>query len=210
VSIGPDLKEVLEEVGLDIIIERYDGTVIEGEYLDYEINRQVTKPFIREFFLEGFVSYDTELQAGDYIVLAADGRRFLVMNLTPELFENEVIKYDCVLYKCNEQITIQRKGGPGGFNANYQRNESWQDVATDVWILLTERFYGASLTSAGALNELMEFEMSSDQIYLPAGFDIQTNDRIIVSPEERYHVEFVEFRKFDGVVTCTVKEDQRG
>ena len=57
-SIGLDIKEVLSEVGNTITIVRTAGNVT-GEYTMYKPNAQVTKPFIREFFLEGWLSYDT-------------------------------------------------------------------------------------------------------------------------------------------------------
>lgn len=207
-SIGPDLKEVLEEVGVSFQIITYDGTVVASEYLDYEINRQVTKPFIREYFLEAFVSHDTVLSAGNYVLLK-DGRRFIVMNKTPELFEDETIKFDIVLYKTNVVCNIMRLG-PASRNDAYELTNTWSDVYTGIHVLLTERFYGTNITSGGALNELMEFEISNDQVYVPGDIAIKSQDRLYISSSEYYKVEFVEDRKFDNVNVVTLSEDQRG
>ena len=99
-SIGPDIKEVLTEVGTAYTIIRSAGNVA-GEYLDYELNAQVTKPFIQEFFLDASLSYNTALIAGDILEFNVAGTRYLLMNKTPETFENEVISYAAVLYKSN-------------------------------------------------------------------------------------------------------------
>ncbi|MGW8177643.1 MAG: hypothetical protein ACWGQW_02440, partial [bacterium] len=59
-EIGQDIKEVFEEVGTAFVFTTTQNRENNsGEYLVYEINRQVTKPFIREYFLEAETAFDT-------------------------------------------------------------------------------------------------------------------------------------------------------
>ena len=206
-SIGPDLEEVLDEVGTAYTIYKPDSTVITGEYLDADINRQVTKPFIREFFIEAFVPYNTQLAEGDIVEFDIDGRRFLTMNLTPELFENQIIAYGSVLYKCNEKATIQRLT-KGGWVDGYKRDRVWADLFTDVDILLTERFFG---TGMGIVEpkDFMEYGIIDNQMYVSAYYDIQPLDRIWLSETEFFRVGFVETRKFNSVYSCALTGDTR-
>lgn len=206
-SIGPDLKEVLDEVGTAYTIYKPSGIIVEGEYLDADINRQVTKPFIREFFVEAFMPHDTQTVEGDLVEFNLDGRRSLVMNLTPELFENEIIAYGAVLYKCNEKATIQRLD-KAGWDSGYKRERAWVDLFTDIDILLTERFFG---TGMGVIEpqDLLEYGIVDNQMYISSYYDVQPLDRIWISETEFFQVDFVERRKFNAVYSCALIGDTR-
>ena len=99
-TIGPDIEEVLDEVGTKYTILRDSGNIT-GEYTYTKTNSQATKPFIREFFLEGTMQYDTYVGSGDIIEFTTTGKRYLVSHITPTLFENTVIRYEVVLYLAN-------------------------------------------------------------------------------------------------------------
>ena len=66
-EVGLDIKDVLEEIGTSFTILRPNSGELGTEYLDYEMNRQVTKPFIREYFLEIVLPQDTNVIGGDII-----------------------------------------------------------------------------------------------------------------------------------------------
>jgi hypothetical protein len=207
-GIGSDLVEVYAEVGASIKIYKPDGTTILGEYLDFDINRQVTKPFIREFFLEASFIYATKAEGGVVVEFVVDGRKFLVMNLTGELFENEIIGYNAVLYKCNEVVTIKRLT-KGGWDGDYKKTITWPNVAVDVPILLTERFFGTGLGAIGP-QDFMEYDIFDNQMYISAYYGVKPLDRVWLSDTEFFQVDFVEKRKFEGVHSCVLSEDTRG
>lgn len=206
-SIGPDLAEVLPEVGTLVKIYKPDGTIISGEYLDFDINRQVTKPFIREFFIEASFSYITKAAGGDVIEFIADGRKFLIMNLTGELFEDAVISYSAVMYKCNEVATIKRPT-KGIWGNGYKKELTWPNVVVDVPILLTERFFGTGL-GAVEPRDFLEYDILDNQIYISAYYGVRPMDRVWLSDTEFFKVDFVEKRKFEGVYSCVLSEDTR-
>ena len=207
-SIGPDLAEVYAEVGSSIKIHKPDGTLVLGEYLDFDINRQVTKPFIREFFIEASFSYVTVVVGGDVVEFIVDGRKFLVMNLTAEFFEDQVINNNAVLYKCNEVATIKRLT-KGGWDTEYKKEITWPNVVADVPILLTARFFGTGL-GAVEPKDFMEYDILDNQMYISAYYDVKPMDRVWLSDTEYFQVDFVEKRKFDGVWSCVLSEDTRG
>ncbi len=207
-SIGPDLAEVYEEVGTSIKIYKPDGTIITGEYLDFDINRQVTKPFIREFFIEAAFSYATQAEGGVVIEFLTDGRKFLVMNLTAEFFENEIITYTSVLYKCNEVATIKRPT-KAGWDVDYKKEITWPNIIADVPILLTERFFGTGL-GAVEPKDFMEYDILDNQMYISGYYGVRPLDRVWLSDTEFFQVDFVEKRKFEGVWSCVLSEDTRG
>lgn len=207
-SIGPDLAEVYGEVGTSIKIYKPDGTEVLGEFLDFDINRQVTKPFIREFFLEASFSYITAVKCGDIIEFIVDGRKFLIMNLTAEFFENQIINNNAVLYKCNEVATIKRPT-KAGWDSNYQRGITWPNVIADVSILLTERFFGTGL-GAVEPKDFLEYDILDNQMYISSYYDVKPLDRVWLSDTEFFQVDFIEKRKFEGVHSCVLSEDTRG
>ena len=134
-TIGPDIKEVLSEVGTAFTIKRDSGDIT-GEYLDFTPNTQVTKPFIREFFLEVMLSYDTELVAGDIVELNVPATPFMLMNFTPDMFENEVIKYDGVIYKCNVSGELLRFSGEANWpDSTYHKLEHLITVKSNCYAL---------------------------------------------------------------------------
>jgi len=156
------------------------------------------------------VAYDSQVQAGDYLVLQADGRRFVVMNFTPEIFEDAPIKYDMVMYKCNHAVQIMRRSEATTWDANYDRVEAWTQVHASVWSLLTEAIFGSALMDAGRDLSLYEMGISKNQLFAPSWYDIKPLDRVVVSPSEKYMVEYVEKRKFDNVSIIYLNEDERG
>jgi len=207
VTIGPDIAEILPEVGILVSIFHPATGVSISEYIDFDINRQVTKPFIREFFIESTFAYNTGAASGDVLTFSADGRKFLIMNLTGEMFENEIISYNAVMYKCNEVITVKRPAKTG-WSGSYQREITWTDIYTNIPVLLTERFFGTNLKLLEP-KDLLEFDILDSQVYIPAYYGVKPLDRIWISGTEYYKVDFVEKRKFDAVYACGISEDTR-
>jgi hypothetical protein len=206
-TIGPDLAEILPEVGVSVSILHPATGVSVTEYIDFDINRQVTKPFIREFFIESTFAYNTAAASGDIVSFIVDGRKFLIMNLTGELFENAVISYNAVMYKCNAVITLKRPA-KAGWNATYDRTITWTDLYVGVPVLLTERFFGTTMKILEP-KDLLEYDILADQVYIPSYYDVKPLDRLWLSSTEYYKVDFVEKRKFDAVLACGLSEDTR-
>lgn len=204
-SIGPDLKEVVQDVGQAMTIVRDSGNVT-GEYLDYEPNSQVTKPFIREFFLEAMLAYDTAAVVGDVLKFNTTDKYFLLMNKTPQMFENEVIAYDAVLYKCNVSGELSRPSGEVWPDATYHKTAIFTAVSSDCYGLQTEPLFGHSLESD---EELGLIGLEKHELYLPSSIGTEVLDRYEPYSGEYYQVESVKKRRYEGVDVIELGEDTR-
>jgi len=201
-SIGPDIKEVLAEVGVKYTILRDAGN-ISGEYLTYKQNAQVTKPFIREYFLEAALSYDTRVVAGDIIQFNATEDTYIIMNSTPALFENTVIKYESVLYKTNVLIDILRPTNVRDENT-YQMRTIWTPIKTRARALISVPMFGISLDTN---EELGLIGIGNYELYVPTSYGAQVLDRIRVTSTEYYRVETVKRRRYKDVDVLDIGDD---
>ena len=203
-TIGPDIKEALVEVGQAVVITDYAGAAHSGEYLYYKPNSQATKPFIREFFLEAWLSYDTVALSGDLIQFVTTGIRYMLMNLTPFMFENTVIRQDGVLYKCNVEAVLQRPREVR--EGNYQTRTVWDVISSSMWCLVTASLYGNQLDTK---TDFGQFGLEGHELYARDIFGIQVNDRIKISSDQYYRVESIKRRQYDGVTLYGLGEDTR-
>lgn len=204
-TIGPDIKEAIVEVGTGFTIIRDSGNIA-GEYLTHKSNAQVTKPFIREFFLEGTMQYDTDAISGDIIEFDTTGIRYLVAHITPTLFENAIIRYEVVLYMANVNVTIFRPSETRDPISRLMRT-SWATIKAGVDLVLTTPLFGQSLEGDSELG-LLQIQMH--EVYAPTSYGITYLDRIkILSSGEYWRVEAVRKYRYEGVDVLDVGEDVR-
>uniref|UniRef100_A0A6M3J720 Uncharacterized protein n=1 Tax=viral metagenome TaxID=1070528 RepID=A0A6M3J720_9ZZZZ len=211
-GIATDIKSVYAEVGIKFDIVR-DSGIISGEYLDWEPNQQVTKPFIREFFLECALAYDTDASEGEVIQFMPSGEvnggeRYLLMNKTPDIFENEIIKYDGVLYKCNVSGELFRPSGEAEWDTTqtYRKVTSFEQVREVAFALQSESLFGSDMDTN---EELGLLGIEKHELYIPLSFGIQELDRYSPVSGEYYRVDSIKKRRFKGVDVCILSEDTR-
>jgi len=202
-TIGPDIKEALVEVGQAVVVTDRLSVDHPIEYIYYKPNSQATKPFIREFFLEAWFSYDTPTLSGDLVKFSVTGTRYMLMNLTPFMFENTIIRMDGVLYKCNVEAVLLR---PREVRENYLTRTVWDVIVPSMWCLLTTPLYGNQLDTGESLGQL---GLEVHELYARDIFEIKVNDRVKVSSDQYYRVESIKYRRFDGVTTYELGEDNR-
>ncbi len=202
-GIGIDIKEAYVEVGTAFTIIR-DAEDLSGEYLDFDINRQATKPFIRGFFLECSLPFDTSGETGDILSFDTTQDKYLVINKTPDVFENEIIEYSGVLYRCNVSGELFRP--TEARSEQYRTGTTWATIKTNAHGLQTETLFGTDLDTD---EELGLLGLESDELYLPKSYGAQVLDRYQPSSGEYYRVESIKTRKFPGVVVIKLGEDQR-
>ena len=201
-SIGPDIKEVLAEVGVKYVVLRDSGNLT-GEYLTYKPNAQVTKPFIREYFLEASLSYDTNVVAGDIIQFSTTSDTYIVMNRTPALFENTVIKYEIVLYKTNVLIDLLRPSVVRNAQT-YQMRTVWTPIKSQAKALISVPMFGIDLDTN---EELGLIGIGNYELYVPSSYGAQVLDRVRISSSEFYRIETVKSRRYKDVDVLDIGED---
>ncbi len=202
-TLGADIKEILQEVGIEVTIFRTPNNIT-GEYVQPIVNAQDTKPFIREFFTEAKLSHDTQIIAGDTLQSVSDNRIFLVMNMTPTMFEGAAYQYSAVFYKCNTSGILYR---PITGEENYHSTLTWDEIKNPCYALLTESLYGNELDED---EEIGPVSKSKIDCYIPHSIGIKEGDRYQVSLDEYYQVEHIMTRRFDNVDLVTLGEDNRG
>lgn len=204
-TIGPDIKEAIIEVGTKFSIIREGGNIT-GEYLTHASNAQVTKPFIREFFLEGTMQYDTQAVSGDIIEFGATSKRYLISHITPTLFENAVIRYEVVLYLANVIVSILRPFENRNANS-YLMRTGWSIIKSGVNLVLTTPLFGQSLEGD---QELGLLSVQMHEVYAPSSYGITYLDRLkILATGEYWRVEAVRKYRYEGVDVIDVGEDVR-
>jgi len=204
-SIGPDIKEALWDVGIfyDILLP---VTLPDHEKLVYKGNAQATKPFIREFFLEATLSYDTLVTPGSVIKLIISSIPYLIMNKTPNMFEDEVIENKVVLYKCNVSGELLRISGEVGWNPKYQKTPKFEVIRANAYALQTEVLLGSGI----ALDqEIGAVSTDRQDLYVPEYYGVKELDRYAPVSGEWYMVKAVKKRLYDGVDVCELIPDRR-
>lgn len=218
-GMGDDIKSVFVENGVAYTIVRDSGN-ISGEYLDYEPNSQVTKPFIREHFLEVDFAYDTVTVGGDIIRFDVSGEsdsdkdHYLIVHHSKAIFENEVTDIEGVLYKTNIFGTFLRPSGELA-TSSYRTITNWTTHKTDVRGILTDKLYGTFLDDESQL--VAQVDIKSLLLYVPSSIEPMVHDRFFISGEnltalsgsEYYAVKYLEVHSHKGVTKVYLEEDTR-
>ena len=207
-SIGEDIEEVLEEVGIAYTILRDAGNV-SGEYTMVKTTSQATKPITLEHFRRGKLSYNTDAITGDVIEFDVPGERFMVMNKLPVMLENEIFRHDCIFYKCNvvSGELIRPSGESDDWPEDtYHKEQCWETICDDCDAMQVAALYGNDLETD---QELALLSLRKDELYIPHSVGIRAMDRFQPSSGEFYMVSSVETRRFPGVDVAILEEDHR-
>lgn len=202
-AIKDDIKEALDDIGTEYLVLRDSGNV-SGEKLDWNPNRQVTKPFIKEFFIEALLPYDSSALPGDYIQIVPTNEIYLTTSRTPQVFENEIIQYDGVIYKCNVSGELLRPLY-SGYDSNYKRTQTLSLIKENCYALLTASLFGGGLED----DELGQLNISNNEMYIAKSIGIQIGDRYSPVSGEYYRVSDIKTRRFPGVDVVILEEDNR-
>jgi hypothetical protein len=207
-GIGPDIKEVFQEVGTSYNILRDDAT-ISGEYLDFETKSESVQAFIRSYFLTASLAYDSVVLEGDIIEFG--DLPYMVTTIVNTRFEDEIVERETVLYRCNVSGEIRRMSGETWGN-DYKKVPNWQKIKENAYALLTQ-IERVNYTTEEEREPVGNIQYDSQILFLPSRYDIQENDRYVVSSgetsSEYYKVDTVKRRVFSGVDQCMLTDDRR-
>jgi hypothetical protein len=202
-GIGEDIKDVLQELGTPFTIIKLDGTVINGESLDYEMYFEQSTEFIRQFAYSGDFQYDSKVTGGDLIQF--DNKTFLMMNVKKTLFENEPVDYSNFFIQCNSLGRISKE-------------VSVRDPDTKkksiVWETVCDNVYGCMVTNATNTDVLGSTNAINDKYTLfTQGFPgIISGFRYYPDIEdltEYYQILSTDKYRFEGMLTSKLIEDSR-
>lgn len=202
-GIGPDIKDVLQELGTPFTIIKLDGRVITGEYLDYEMYYEQSTEFIRQYAYSGDFQYDSEVTGGDLIQF--DNKTFLMMNVKKTLFENEAVDYSNFFIQCNSLGRISK--------AVKTRDPVTKRNAI-VWETVFDNVYGSMVTNAPNTESLGMSDTINDKFTLfTQGYSgVISGFRYYPDLEdltEYYHILTIDKYRFDGMLNMRLIEDSR-
>lgn len=202
-GIGEDIKDVLQELTTPFNITKIDGTVITGEYLDYDMYFEQSTEFIRQYAYSGTFQYDTQVEGGDLI--SFDNKNFLMMNVKKTLFEDEVVEYSNFFIECNSYGRFSRFGEI--------RDPTTLELSV-VWTPIQDQVYANMMVKTGGEKVLGETTVLYDKFTLfTQGFSsIKSGDRWYpdyTNLTEYYQVRTVDKYRFTGLLTISLIEDSR-
>ena len=200
-SIGNDIAEVLEEVGSSIVILSSGA----AEFVDIEINFQVTKPLIMSYFKKCTLAYDSTAVCGDIINFDTTGDYYLITTLNSEEFENAIITKQGLLYMCNVSGELLRSSGEAWNTQTYHKEPAWETIKSDCYALLVNPEFRNKLIE----EEAAMVSMEEDELYLPHSAGVRVNDRYEAVSGEFYKVEVVNSYRYFNVDVCRISEDTR-
>ena len=200
-----DLASVFVEIGT--LVEIVGSSPPVQEYIDVEYNVQVSNPFIREHFIEGTLKASTAIQPGSILDFVGKNMKYLVVNYSPELFEDLPVIISATLYKCNTIAVVKRQSGTVRDPVTRQMVPAWTTITTSA-IPLTASLQG-NPSDLNDYQPFLQYSLKEKTAYFPEAIAPKVLDRITLPSGENYKVSNVEFYRFNGVVVCSLEEDTR-
>jgi hypothetical protein len=128
------------------------------------------------------------------------------MNRTAQMFEDAIIKWDVVLYKCNVTIDVLRPVESDDWDSDYRKLTSWSYIKEQKYALITTPLYGHDLATD---EELGYLGLEVHEMYAPTSLGVETLDRIKLTSLEYFRVETIKPRRYEGVNVYEIGEDSR-
>jgi hypothetical protein len=196
-SIGADIAEVLNELGMVATVSR-PGTTSFQEKIEVEVPYRISQPFIREFLAEGGLRYNTRIQSGDILVVSKSGYQYLVMSLLPEGFEDEIIEWTAFLYKCNRKGIVLKQVDTDDWDANYQNTMRWEPVYEEIipFLLYDKQAFDRAITLQYTWEQ---FASTSNELYMSGWYEIPTLGRLRIFEED-----FSEWKIWSELTTYSI------
>ena len=202
-SIGPEIKEVLGELGTSFTIHYTDGSTATGEKLDFEFYPDNSSEFIRQNFYSATLAYDTAVVVGNVLSFAGD--YFLATNVIASLFEDAIVEYSVPLYKCNITGGVIERFSEL-YDTNYVLQPNWADVYTNIFALNYETRFGEAIKD---FNDVIELPLDSNLLFISSAYDIKVGDRFRIDASTKWKIERIATRRIQGLNILYLASDTR-
>lgn len=208
-GLGSDVLEIYRELGRHYEVI-HDGVVVSQESLLHTTNTQATKPFVLLAHLKVELPYNTMAQGGDILHFIDEGSYYLVTMKQPFIFENEVVHFFSVIYRCNCRVNANHWDADGR-DANERKIGHWVPLASNLYGCIADPYQGEEVEKDRDSGEFYGKEIYD--LYLPLFSGLKTGVSCWITPTGREEVclkvtrikQFV----FDGVVEVRVESDGR-
>lgn len=167
-GIGEDINSVLSELGSPITIYKIDGSVITGEFIDYDFYYDQSTEFIRQNCYAGDFFYNTQADFGDVVLV--NGLYLLVLNRKATMFEQESVINNCFMVETNCYGYFSRQSS---VRVNMEKTVTWTKTVENVYGLQVESIRDPTNILTPEINT----PMVSEDLYVPNKGIILVGDR---------------------------------
>ncbi len=203
-SLGEDIAGVIRENGIEIEVYHHDNNnTVSSEYLDYDRDVSSRVPFDSVNMMECTLPFNTSAKVGDRIDYVNTNEKYLLATTANEIFENEVISVQGVLYKCNSQIEVHRMSGEAR-NDDYKLIPNWNPIFSGEYVLFTGTLSEQDITD----EKYARIYSTTRNMFASADLDLQQSDRCFVNGEA-YSLDLIERDRLPGLQICRLSEDNR-
>ena len=206
-SIGPDIKEVLDELGTSLTIYKWPGPTTIIEKVDHEFYTLHSSEFLRQFFSGVSLYYNTQVVAGDLV--SAMGFWFIIATLQPSYFDDSVVDQTAAFYKCNCKGKLSRYSADGTRNADYELIRGWADITTSIYALQYENKFDRKQMVE---EDLLAITIDGNLLFLPGYVVPKEGDRWY--PDETnlnvfFRITQIDTKRLDNTPICILDTDER-
>jgi len=200
-DLGPDIAEVIEELGSTFTIVRTGLT----EKVLSNLRELARDPAFQERHFDAVLSYNTAINSGD--IIQSGGENFIVMDKSTDDFEDSVVKCNAVLYKCNLPSTTKILIPTETTNeTTFAVTVSWSIRLGTVYGLLFPGARGAVLNQENITGKELTYKL---MCFVPDFYGVERYDRFYLSASEFYRVEDIEKHQYAGIHVLSLVEDER-
>ena len=193
-----DLASVFAEIGT--LVEIVGSSPVVREYIDVEYNVQVSNPFIREHFVEGTFKAETKIQPGSLLNFVGKNLTYLVVNHSPELFEDLVVIVSATLYKCNAVVTVLRQTAEDRDPVTRKIEIVWEEVFTSP-APITSALRG-SPSDLNDYQAFLQFQTKEKTTYFPESLAPKVLDRVRLANGDYFKI----LDLFDRIIVTTMSD----
>lgn len=202
-GIGPDISEVLNELGTRVHVIKHDGSEPIVEYIDYEVSIQANSPFLTQFMLDCTLTHNTQARPGDIIRFLDNNQDHLLVVSNKTRFENAPVTHEGILYRCNVKGTLKTRTEVR--DADYNLTTDWSGEVHDEPALLT-----GMVDNFGYNQEVYgEFINEENNLHISNDTNVKIGDRFELDTGEKFKISMIAPRRLNNVSICRVTIDNR-
>lgn len=197
-GIGPKIKKVHQKVGSLLTIQ---GTATQEYCIFNAVSSQNPAYLTSHQWIAG-IHYDTAISVGNILIID-DGRKMLVVSLSPDVFKNAVTEYKGGVIEINKTLDIKRAS-----RTQHATTKEW----TTAWAAVVSGVDAVAIDSgAGRVLAEKEFGMIVEHdltLFIASSHAVKVKDRIVIGTSNFEVIEKSEYQT-EGVDLCLLNRDGR-
>lgn len=201
-SLGDDIKGVLQELGTPLSIYKLGQSVITGEYVDAEHYFDSSTEFVRQNCFSGDFQNDSVVSEGDLITF--DNRWFLMLNVKRNLFEGSNVINSNYFIECNCYGDFKK----------YTETRAADTTLTKVWAERYADVHALIISNNSNIEDHgdSDFVIGRKTLYTQDYANVVVGDRWypdVANSKEYYRIETIDRYRYKDILVCSLIEDSR-